>query len=991
MNKKMVLLSACMLTAGTLAAQKRVTGHVTNASGEPVMGAVVKVEGTKIFTRTDANGNFTLNGVPNATKKLNVSYLGMKSENVSVSAKMNVVLHDNQLEEAVVVGYGTARKMGTVVGSVSRVTADKIENKPVTTALDALQGKVAGVQIFNDNGDVGSISGTTTTVRGVGSLNGGTAPLYVVDGQPVDASVFYMLNPNDIASYSVMRDASATSIYGARASNGVIFVTTKRGRRGERAQIKVSQSIGWSMLAHRIGDPMDANQLLDLRYSNGLISTATYEKYKASGVNTDWQKYYFKDNAPMYNTNFSVAGASDRTSYYISGSYMKKDGLTLSSNFKRHTVRTNIETQATDWAKFGVNIGLNYTRRQTNPLVSKLWPGWNPVLSCYTMQPYVNPYNEDGSLAEQIPLHGWAPHMKLHYQNTHRNDARLTGSAFVALTPIEGLTIKSLFGADLLDQRGTGMHLPSDPALTSEGNYAGGSRSELFTRFADFTITNTAEYKFSLFEDHRFTVLLGQEGIKQTASNFKANSSGHSDDRLMNLQNGTTIDIGDVGSGNTEVQYLSFFGRLDYDLFRKYYANFTVRNDQSSKFGSANRSATFYSGGLMWNAKDEDFLKDVAWLDQLRLKGSVGSTGNSSGVGKYSSIALTGEGAIYNGEPTWRIATLGNPLLGWESQIQTTLGLNTRIFNRANIELNFYNRQTKDMLLAVRLPWTTGFSSQTLNVGGLSNRGIEFTFDVDAVKDWHGLNVNVYGNFTYNYNTIDKLYNGQDVDNGLSIWREGHSSTFYMAHRVGIDPADGKIVWAVPDKETLKPKYENGKMVTTKDFSNMDALRCATDKQTTAPINGGFGFSANWKGLTLNADFAYVLGKYMVNNAEFFSKNWKFVMQGVNADKAMADYWQQPGDVKEIPAFGVENQFDDSMLQNSSFLRLKNLSLSYDLPQAWIRKTGFVRNIRFSGTARNLLTFTKWTGADPEYADLIQMAGAVPNTREYTLGVEFTF
>lgn len=313
MNKKLVLMGAgLLLTAATASAQKLVTGHVTDAQGQPVMGATVRVPGTKVITTTDANGNFKLSGVPASAKKLMVSYIGMNTATVSVAGNVQVVLKDNELGEAVVIGYGTAKKVGTVVGSVKKVGGSVVENKPATNVADALQGQVAGLNIANNSGDVGTTQNITINVRGVGSLSASSEPLIVVDGVPAGAAMLSMLGPSDIESITTLKDASATSIYGSRAANGVIYITTKKGRSNEKAQIHVSQNVGWSQLARSIGNPMSADELLDFQLENGIIYPQTYAYFKGHGANTDWQKHMFVNAAPMHTTDFSIRGGSEK-------------------------------------------------------------------------------------------------------------------------------------------------------------------------------------------------------------------------------------------------------------------------------------------------------------------------------------------------------------------------------------------------------------------------------------------------------------------------------------------------------------------------------------------------------------------------------------------------------------------------------------------------------------------------------------------------------
>jgi len=983
MTKRLLLLLACLLMAVGMSAQKRVSGHVSDADGNPLVNAAVRVVGTNELAYTDADGNYTLSNVPASAKQVTISYLGMESQTVDIAAAGNVVLKETQLGEAVVVGYGSAKKLGTVVGTVSKVTSEQIENKPVTTALDALQGKVAGVQIYNNTGDVGDVSGTSTTIRGVGSLNGGNTPLYVVDGQPVDASVFYMMNMNDIDSYTVLRDASATSIYGSRAANGVIFVTTKKGHRNEKAVVKVGQSIGWTQLAKSLGDPMNATQLLDYQFRNGVIDGDTYAYYKSTGVNTNWQDYYYRKSAPMYNTNFSIAGGSEATRYYISAAYLKKSGLTQYSKFKRYNLRSNLETQATKWLRAGLNLGLNYDERASDYMQQNegIYVSQSGSQGTLLMQPYYNPYNPDGSKTDKIPGYStYSPDIYNKYWKSFANDARLTGSAFLEITPFKGFTFKSQLGADLYDTRATGYRLPSAPFAS---NSTSGWRRESFYRGSDWIITNTAEYVWEVAEGHELTFLLGQEGRKIDYNYFTSYATGMSDDRLTEISSGTDVTISNLASTHTKEESLSWFGRLDYNMLNKYFFNFTVRNDKSSKFGSNNRSATFFSGGVMWNAKAEKFLADTWWLNDLRIKFNVGSTGNSAGIGRYDALATVGTG-LYNGATSWGLSSPGNKDLGWETQIQTTLGFNARIFDRVNFEMNFYNRLTKDMLMDVPVPYTTGFSSQTLNIGSMLNRGIEIMFDVDAVKNWNGLNVNVYGNFTYNKNKIKELFYGLDYYNlpdYLIAYVVDQSVNFFMPVSAGVDPETGEQLYYVPDEE--------GQLTDEITSSYSDDLYANTGKKRYAPINGGFGLRANWKGLTLNVDFAYVLGKWMIDNMEYFTMNSNFATY--NQSRRMLDQWEKPGDVTDIPKFGSTRHFDTSLLHNSSFLRLKNLSLSYDLPESILAPTGFIKGVRLMAIARNLFTVTKWKGADPEYDSNLTISGVVPNSREYSLGIEVTF
>lgn len=634
MNKKLALLGAgLLLTAATASAQRLVTGRVTDSKGEPLMGATVRVPGTKFVTTTDANGNFKLNGIPAAAKKITVSYIGMNSATVSVSGNVQVVLKDNELGEAVVIGYGSAKKVGTVVGSVKKVTADVVDNKPTMNVADALQGQVSGLNIQNNSGDVGSFGNVDINIRGIGSLSASSTPLIVVDGSPAGTSILQMLGPSDIESVTTLKDASATSIYGSRAANGVIFITTKKGRNSEKAQVTLSQNVGWSQMARSIGNPMTADELLDFQLENGIIYPSTYDRFKSHGANFDWQKYIFNNAALMHTTDFSVRGGTEKTNYFVSASYTKQNGITYGSYMKRTTLRANLDSKVKDWMKVGLNQSAAFSENRANGYAGTASNNvYSPSTVAASWPRYWEPYTYADTKHTIWGSESWGNI----YDPTYLVDARpskgenflYNGAAFVELTPVKGLTLRSQLGLYATISRTKSRVLPSYAAMQGTT----GSASSGSAQGTNWTITNTAEYKVGFSDwaknEHSFTFLLGQEGIKYSSNSFTAVARGMHDDRLPELSAGTVP--ASSSSSTAKYEYLSFFGRVDYDLNHKYYANFTVRSDASSRFGKSNRTALFYSGGLMWDMMQESFLRPAStWLTNLQLKVSVGSTGNS--------------------------------------------------------------------------------------------------------------------------------------------------------------------------------------------------------------------------------------------------------------------------------------------------------------------------------------------------------------------------
>ena len=979
MKRKFMLLLTCLFIGiGLVTAQvTKVTGTViSEEDGLPVVGASILVKGTAVGTVTDMDGKFQLPNVPSSAKTLVISFIGMKSQELPIKQTMNVILKPDTetLEEVVVLGYGSGKKIGSIVGSVAKVNSEKLSAKPVANAMDALQGQVSGLQVYTSSGEPGSSS--SSYIRGVGSLTADNEPLYVLDGTPVSSSVMVMMNPNDFESVTVLKDASATSIYGSRAANGVIYITSKRGKIGEKAVITASGNYGTARLARRVSNPMNSTELLNYQLSHGIIKQETYDKYINSGIDTNWEDYFFKDDAPTYQANLSIQGGSNKTMYYVSGSYYFQDGITPRSEYNRYTFRSNLESRPTDWLRFGANFGATYDEQQTSLFTYQGSNNLNGGIFGTILNPtYYNPYGEDGSKLDVIPgLNRYSPYYLSDKQPSSSNTAQLDGTAFIQLNPIEGLTIRSQFGIEAYDFRQTSKRLASHPNATQ-----GGYTYEAFRRNAKLTITNTAEYNFKIKDIHDFTILIGQEGIKNDYQRFGSETTGQSDDRLSMLEAGTAATL--LGADENDLytyQFLSFFGRINYALNDKYFADFSIRNDASSRFGKDNRNAIFMSGGLMWNMKKESFLEDVNFLSDLKLKASIGTTGNSS-IGNYDHLALVGTN-LYNAQGGWKINTPGNGDLGWEKQTLANIGIEASFWNKYRIELTYYNKKTSNMLMDVPVPYTSGFSSITQNVGSMTNSGVEIAVSLDLLKtkDWFvGFNMN----YAYNKNKITELFYGYDewaMPNYLVSYNVGEPVQYYMAEWAGVDPADGQQMWYIPgtDGETTK-EYDE------------ERLQQATGKKRYAPHNGGFGLNVSWKGLSLNADFAWVLGKYMVNNDYYFAAN-PYNFAGYNQSKDVLNEWKEPGDITDIPAYGNVMQFDTHLLENASFLRLKNISLSYTLPKNWLLPTKVIQGVRIMATARNLFTITNYKGADPEL-DTNLTYGAYPNTKQFTIGAELTF
>ena len=989
--RKLAFLLLFFLIIGmqSLFAQKTITGKVTDAKdGSSLPGVDVSVQGTPLAVVTSSDGTFSFK-VTDKAKTLVFSFVGYETQEIPINGKseINIQLKASltALDEVVVIGYGTGQKLGTVVGSVVTVKPDLLQNKPAADFIDALQGKVAGLQVYTSSGEPSEIP--SIRLFGSGSLSGVTTPLFVLDGVPVDESLLLTLNSNDFATITVLKDATATSIYGARAANGVIFITTKQGTANTNATISLSAQYGLSSLANTdyFKHFMNTKQLTDFWVAIGYQTQAQITNLLQNYPNdTKWYKYYYKDNAPTYQGDISFSGGAGKTTYFISGSYYNQEGLAVESFYNRYTLRSNITTKANNWLSMGLNLSGSYDMRNTNPYTTNSTNGGLSMLA----QPFYSPYDPTGKKYPNL-IPGWNRYNPQYLQDEHPydgNNTQFNGLIYFQITPFKGLTAKSQLGLVGTDLRVTSLRLPGD--LQSLNN---GAASESFARNINKTITNTIEYKFDIAKRNTFTILGGQEGIANTMTSFDGSSSGQTDDRLTLLNNGPNSLA--VNSGENQFAYLSYFGRVDYGLDEKYYIDLSVRNDLSSRFGKDKRSAFFYASGIRWDAKKETFLRDVRPISSLSLKLSYGTSGNSdlsnyTENGDYLSLALISSGQ-YGANTAWTISSPGNPNLGWESQALTTLGVNISMFaNKYRLNVDLYNRVTSSMLVDVPYPYTSGFNTVLTNVGTLRNQGVAVTFDFDIVKT-NDFFITPYINYTYNSEKVTSLFQGKSfwiIPNTGVCWAVGKPISFFYPIFAGIDPADGAPMWYVPGEDITKTT----KTTTTKDF-NPTTLEQNTGIKLNPPTVGGFGLNAGWKHITLQADFSFALGKYLINNDRYFFENPN-VFTGFNQLTTVLDYWKKPGDKTRFP--DIQNyqftQFDSQLIENASFMRLKNLTLAYSLPNTLVSKTKFFKSAKVFLNGRNLFTVTKYTGPDPE-VDANLTLGVNPNTKQYSAGIDLTF
>ena len=951
-----------------------VSGVVTSAEdGMPLIGVVVMSSAGGGVSASD-DGSYSLT-VPagtvlsfHAISYETVEYI-VPSGSSSVRYDVSLVSDSQLLEETVVVAYGV-RKKGTITGSVSSVKSEKIEATPTAAFDQALQGQVPGLTVLSSTGEPSSSA--TMLIRGSNSINSGTSPLYILDGAVIEASEFNSINPSDIESISVLKDASSTSIYGARASNGVIVITTKRGRMADKPTITFRTQLGISDIAHGQWDLMDTNERIAYEKEIGLDAGKDYAEL--SKINVDWQDVVYNDAALLQNYELSVSGATEHTNYYVSGSYYDQEGIALGSNFNRYSLRVNLEQRAAKWLTVGTNTMLNYQgieqADEGSPSVV------TPISAAQFMLPYWNPYNSDGSIAKTgetwngdgvNPIE-WLDNNPLSFKRY-----KVFSSIFAEAKPIKGLSIRSQFTVDYTHTTGYGKSYP-DFAPNQEQGQAMRSSTDGMT----LSVTNTVGYQFDINHDHSFNFMVGQEGINYHYEAFNVLSEGQNNHYLTNLSTGSRVSSwGDTT--DDDYGFLSFFARAEYNYANKYYLELSGRADASSRFGRGNRWAGFGSVGLMWNMLNEDFMASSrSWLTFAQISLSSGTAGNSE-IPNYEHLALIGNAGDYVGSPGLAPISQGNEDLSWESTWTTNLGFHFAFWNRLNVDLELYNKYTYNMLMLVPKSYSdNGFGSNWDNVGAMVNRGAELNLTGTALHIgdfiWT-LNANV----SYNKNKITDLYGGLDeyeVSTSSLKLVVGHDSgEFFINRFAGVNPANGDALWYTKDGEITNELRDEDRVMIGKSYN--------------APWAGGFGTTFAWKGLSLSAQFSWVADRWMINNDRYYQEsNGRF--QTYNQSVKLLDRWKEPGDISETPRHGVYMEFDDRLLEDASFLRLKNVMLSYQIPAPVIRKSGFIDGLRVYFQAQNLLTFTNFSGLDPEGVSNIYIA-QYPMSRQFTLGIDLTF
>ena len=996
MEKRIMMFFACLfLSIGMAMAQTHVSGIVTSSEdGEPVIGATVKVVGSQTAgTVTDIEGRFSLS-VSKPGVELEFSSIGMVSKRVKASENMTVVLQvdSHTLEQVVITGYGSAKKLGSVVGSIASVDKKKLESIVTPNFTDALAGQVSGLSVLSGAGDPSQSA--TIRLRGINSIQSSSQPLFILDGAPIDAAFYATLNPADIESITVLKDAASTAIYGARAANGVIVLTSKQGKYSEQVSLSVRAQYGIAGPTSDGVEMMNSKQYVKFRDLIGQpVSDEVRTLVDKYNINTNWRDEMIDNAAPTLDVNATMQGGGQTVNYYISFNHHKQDGLIEMSKMHRNTLNARINARLNRFFKIGFTTNLGVQRYSQNAEWSASGTIYaaNPLVFARKAMPFDTPYqytiDENGKMIKGDRAIGLKysgivmPWWYNAHRNYYRNKLTLNTSVTETFTPLEGLTFQALQSINGLESMNHGSFSPYDAFVDGMGNKIDamkGSVSASSSRYYQFTLSHTAEWR-KQFGDHYVGILLGEETRIERSRGLSAYSEGQTDSRLLLLPHGTTVAPGDLGDSFGEEVANSLFANAEYNYKEKYYVTGSIRRDGSSKFAPGHRWGTFWSAGAKWDLKKEDFLKDVEWLNDLSLSVNYGTTGNDSGTGSYGYFGSYGVGGLYNGESSLGIASMSNPDLTWETTAKWNVGLNFSIFDRAHFQVDFYRNKSTDMLMSIPYSMTTGFSSGIGNVAAMTNTGVEANVDVDILKtkDFYW---SFKANVGYNKNEITELFQGRDeyvlALTGLKM-AVGHAyGEFFQVRFAGVDPMTGAPLYY--DKDGNKTKKFN---------EERDAVFLG--KKRYAPWTGGFGTNFRYKNVSLIADFAWVAGKYMMINDDYFIANPQLAT-GWNQRVEMLNIWTTPGQITDIPGAKYDVQFTDQMLQNASFLRMKTLSIQYEFPKKWMQATRYIKGVKVFGIARNLFTITPFEGYDPE-PDMNLVQFNYPNTRQFVFGAEISF
>jgi TonB-linked SusC/RagA family outer membrane protein len=991
--KKSALLLVFLLLTGMIslfAQDIQVKGTVTSSEdGSSVPGAYVMIKGTQSGVATDVEGNFTITVPADAT--LVFSSVGMKSQEIAVGGQtvLNVVLDPDiiGMEEVIVVGYTTVRRE-TNTGSVGLVSNDQIKDLPETSLDKMLTGKVPGLMITSTTGQPGANS--EVRIRGTSSINAGNQPLYVVDGIPVmegDQSIFTntsnalaIINPSDIESISVLKDAAAASIYGSRAANGVILVTTKSGKQG-KSRINFKTSFGFDKLANDNNyGPMNAQQLVtylrDAATNSGLDPDGIAPLSLLDLKQVNWIDEMTK-KGKINTYELSVEGGNEKTTHYLSGAYTQNEGIFYGVDYKKYQLRANVDHKVSNLLKVGSRITLGYT--DANDVAMQALYFVNPIFSGMALLPWTPVRNPDGTYNLDIPE--WFdtnPLASAEYDDQWEKQNRLIGNVYFELTPLKGLTLKSTNSYEYTGGEGRRYWSPeADPTVDL------GTLQTSNTRYRQITTSNTVDYR-RLINKHSMQFILGQEATDYYF-NYYYLSSPDVDPKIPFPTTSTSADD-DGDYDESAYTLLSFFGVGYYNFDNRYFLQASLRRDGSSRFGKNNRWGNFWSVGASWNIHNEKFMQQYNFVDLLKIRGSYGISGNYN-IGDYEQFGLYGSGE-YNSKTIIFPSQPENPDLTWELNSEYNLAFEFGFLNKISGSIEIYDRRTSDMLLNYPLSRTSGFTSITRNIGEISNKGYELLINGNILER-PKLKWDVTLNFAHNRSEILDLgkdeqitgFEGTAQISGLVHKKGERLYSYYLYDYAGVNPTNGEALWYNKDGEL------------TNQFSEARQIIAGSPEPK---YTGGFSTTASWNGLALDLVLEFKAGnKVLIRENRYVNSDGAAVFFGKNQANTMLDYWKKPGDITSNPKPLAGNNtnsntfFSTRWMEDGDYLRIKNITLSYTLPASIVNKIRF-DNIRIYTSAINLYTFHNVRFWDPERGVLGLGTGIYPMTKKFVVGLDIT-
>jgi TonB-linked SusC/RagA family outer membrane protein len=1040
MKKILMFFSLLLITGSFVMGQTvQISGTLTSSEdGLPIPGVSVTVKGTTLGAITGADGKYVIS-VPASAQTLMFSFIGFKTQEAAIAGKttVNITLEQDifRVDEVVVVAYGTQQKRD-ITGSVASVKGDAIKSVPVQSFDQALQGKAAGVAITIPNGVLNNPP--VIRIRGVNSISASSYPLIVVDGVAMftgdvsatnsASNALADINPTDIASMDILKDASATALYGSRAANGVIIITTKRGSIG-KTRITYDGYVGWTE-PYRLFDVMNAEQYLEhknLAFANAGSTTVLVRALDTNGnpIATNWADKVYQKGFQQSHT-LTISGATGNTNYFLSVGYTDQAGMIKKNYYTRKNARLNIDQRINKYLSFGANIA--YTNGlseapNTGSLSGQAFSTAGAARLAFVLPPILGPYLNDGtyningsqigSMGTGLPALGYYNPVAImnlckYTSETDRLLATLSGT----LVPFKGLTLKSVYGIDNMSVESISYQSP----ITGDGYGPNGSATNSFSRPNRWTWTNTLNYDFTLLNKLNFGLLAGIEEQRTVSNNWSGNKTNISDPFFQTYQ-GSFVTAGMGGGSQGENFYISYFGRVNFNFDRKYYFELSVRRDGFSGLSAGNKFGNFGGVSVMWNASRESFIANSSLnklFSDIRLKASYGKVGNMNGVGNYSSLFLYSAG-VYGAAPILTYSQVGNPDLKWEASNKYDLGLSFGLLkDKFQVDLNYFYNDINDLILDVPQAPSQGVpgGSVPANVGSMYNTGIEFTltsYNISKPKfSW-----TTTFNLSTLKNRVTELAPGVTELVGITAGLETTNRTFvgtplgniFAVTTHGVDPTTGRRIFVnSAGREVIYLHEATNKWLYLDDGSVSPAITLATDgKDQGSPlpkIYGGLDNTVSYLNFDFNLNITYALDFLLYNGSKAGLRDqrwWNNSLEVYNTS------WKNPGDVTHIPKpimnDNVSNGSSIPMTENiekGNYAKVRTISLGYTfkkLPEI----TG-IQSVRLYAQLFNAFVITKYTGSDPEVSSNGNSnltpgidRNSVPQARTYSFGLNVTF